>query len=370
VCEGGLSALSRYLSFDLGTFLGRCIALLYPGIPGNGAIAPKVTSYTCSAIMMNIVMPMVQPKKYLVTGGAGFIGSHIVDALIDAGHQVVVVDNLSTGSENNLNPKAEFYEMNLLDPRLSSVFDLERPDIVNHHAAHTVVTRSVEDPYFDAEQNILGSLRLIQNCIRCGVKKIVYASTGGAAYGEVLGIPPDETFPVEPISPYGISKHTVERYLNVAGIQDGLNWMVLRYANVYGPRQNAHGEAGVVAVFSRQMLAGETPTIFGDGNKARDYVYVSDVVRANLAAMASDRSKQVYNIGTGIETRDKEVFEGLAQLVGFAGEPNYAVVRRGELYRSVLNCRKVLNDLGWRAEVTLNSGLALTFNYFDQLLKA
>jgi len=315
-------------------------------------------------------MPFIQPYKYLVTGGAGFIGSHVVDTLIDEGHQVVVVDNLSTGSESNLNPKAKFYKMNLLDTDLAAVFDQERPDFVNHHAAHTVVPRSVEDPYFDAEQNILGSLRLIQNCVRYGVKKIVYASTGGAAYGEVLDTPPDEMFPVEPISPYGISKHTVERYLAVAGIQDALNWIVLRYANVYGPRQNAHGEAGVVAVFTRQMLAGETPTIFGDGNKVRDYVYVSDVVRANLAAMASDQSAQVYNIGTGAETRDQDIFEGLAQLNGFSGGPKYAAVRRGELYRSVLNCKKALDGLGWRAEMDLIRGLTLTYSYFQQLGRA
>ena len=314
-------------------------------------------------------MTEFQPLKYLVTGGAGFIGSHIVDALIDQGHQVVIIDNLSTGSERNLNPKASFYQMSILDPELVTVFEKERPDIVNHHAAHTVVSESVEDPFFDAEQNVLGSIRVFQNCVRYGVNKIVYASTGGAAYGEVIGTPPDETFPVEPISPYGISKHTVERYLNVAGIQDGLNWIVLRYANVYGPRQNAHGEAGVVAVFTRQMLAGETPTIYGDGNKVRDYVYVSDVVRANLAAMASDRNAQAYNIGTGTETRDQDIFEGLARLAGVTGDPSYAAVRRGELYRSVLNCEKARVEMGWRAETTLIHGLSQTLNYFRHHLR-
>jgi UDP-glucose 4-epimerase len=194
-----------------------------------------------------MAMREIQPYKCLVTGGAGFIGSHIVDALIDGGHQVAVVDNLYTGSESNLNPRAQFYKMNILDDELSGVFERERPEIVFHLAAHTIVSESVEDPFFDAEQNILGSLRVIRNCVRFGVKKIVYASTGGAVYGEVLDLPPDEMALVDPISPYGISKHTVERYLAVAGVQDALRWIVLRYANVYGPRQNAHGEAGVVA---------------------------------------------------------------------------------------------------------------------------
>jgi len=310
-------------------------------------------------------MREIQPYKCLVTGGAGFIGSHIVDALIDGGHQVAVVDNLYTGSESNLNPRTQFYKMNILDDELSGVFERERPEIVFHLAGHTVVSESVEDPFYDAEQNILGSLRVIRNCARYGVKKIVYASTGGAVYGEVLDLPPDEMALVDPISPYGISKYTVERYLAVAGIQDALRWIVLRYANVYGPRQNTHGEAGVVAIFTSQMLAGETPTIYGEGNKVRDYVFVSDVVRANLAAMASDQSAQVYNIGTCLETRDQDIFDGIAKLIGFASEPKYKAVRPGELYRSVLNCKKALDGLGWCAETALSDGLSQTVDYFN-----
>jgi UDP-glucose 4-epimerase len=299
----------------------------------------------------------------LVTGGAGFIGSHIVDALLQPGHKVVVVDNLSTGFARNINPRARFYEMSICDPKLSEVFAQEKPEVVNHQAAQMVIQRSLADPVFDAEQNILGSLNLILNCIRFGVKKIIYASSGGAVYGEPEYIPVDERHPINPISQYGVSKHTVEHYLHLYSVQAGIDHVVLRYANVYGPRQNPEGEAGVVAIFARQMLQGERPTIFGKGDKTRDYTYVADIVSANLLAMRSE-AKGTYNIGTGIETSDKEMFDTLAELLGYQGDPRYEQIRKGEIYRICLDHAQASRELGWQPQASLREGLSQTIDYY------
>jgi len=301
--------------------------------------------------------------KYLVTGGAGFIGSHIVDALVQQGHKVAVVDNLSTGFARNLNPRAQFYEMSICDSRLSEVFQREKPEVVNHQAAQMVIQRSVDDPVFDAEQNILGSLNLILNCIRFGVKKIIYASSGGAVYGEPQYLPADERHPVNPIAQYGVSKHTVEHYLHLYSVQSGLDYVVLRYSNVYGERQNPEGEAGVVAIFARQMLKGQSPTIFGPGDKTRDYTYVADVARANLLAMQRGR-KGTYNIGTGVETSDREMFDILAKLSGYKGSPHYTQVRKGEIYKICLDNSKASRELGWQPQVSLREGLSQTVGYY------
>ncbi|MGB2885793.1 MAG: NAD-dependent epimerase/dehydratase family protein, partial [Dehalococcoidia bacterium] len=227
--------------------------------------------------------------KILFTGGAGFIGSNVVDALIDLGHEVVVVDNLSTGFRQNINPNAKFYQLSIRDKELSEVFEREKPELVNHHAAQIDVRKSADDPISDAEDNILGSLNLITNCVQFGVKRVIYASTGGAIYGEAQYLPADENHPVNPISQYGISKHTVEHYLYLYSTLYELDYVILRYANVYGPRQNPFGEAGVVAIFATQMLTGKQPTIFGPGDKTRDYIHVSDVTEANILAL--DRGK-------------------------------------------------------------------------------
>jgi len=305
--------------------------------------------------------------KVLVTGGAGFIGSHLVDALIQRGYQVVVVDNLSTGRLENVNQAAIFCQADISSPDLERIFEKERPEIVNHQAAQTVIQKSMEDPVFDAKQNILGSLNLISQCLHFGVKKIVYASSGGAVYGEPQYRPVDENHPVTPISYYGISKHTVEHYLHLSHLENSLSYAVLRYSNVYGPRQSPKGEAGVVAIFTRQMLQGERPTIFGKGDKTRDYVYVADVVMANLLAV--ERSiNGVYNIGTGVETSDQEMFDLLAGLTGYKVNSHYTTVRKGEIYKICLDCSKAQKEIGWQPQFLLREGLKETVNYYRSVL--
>jgi UDP-glucose 4-epimerase len=307
--------------------------------------------------------------KILVTGGAGFIGSNLVDALISLGHDVVVVDNLSSGLKKNLNPKARFYQIDICDEKLSEVFEHEKPEIVDHHAAQIDVRKSNEDPIADAEANILGSLNLITNCVRHGVKRVVYASTGGAIYGDPQYLPADENHPINPISQYGVSKHTVEHYLHLYSIINGLEYVALRYSNVYGPRQNPYGEAGVIAIFAIQMLTGKQPTIFGPGDKTRDYTHVSDIVAANIIAL--DRGKNaIYNIGTGTETKDQEIFDTLASVLGYKGKPIYAPLRKGEVYRISLNCGKARKELGWIPKLSLREGIAQTSEYYRKLAKA
>jgi UDP-glucose 4-epimerase len=305
--------------------------------------------------------------KVLVTGGAGFIGSHLVDALIRQGYQVVVVDNLSTGRPENINPAATFYQADICNSELEEIFEKERPEFVNHQAAQTVIQKSNEDPALDARQNILGSLNLILQCLCFGVKKIIYASSGGAVYGEPEYCPVDENHPINPVSYYGISKHTTEHYLHLAHLQHMLSYVVLRYSNVYGPRQNPEGEAGVVAIFARQMLQGERPTIFGKGDKTRDYIHVSDVVAANLLAMKRD-GNGAYNIGTGVETSDQEMFNLLAELTGYQGNPHYDPVREGEIYKIYLDWSKAQKELGWQPQFLLGEGLRETVNYYRSVL--
>ncbi len=307
--------------------------------------------------------------KIMVTGGAGFIGSHIVDALTCQGHRVVVVDNLSTGFAENVNPAATFYKMSICDPGLAEVFELEKPEIVSHQAAQMVITKSVAEPLFDARENILGSLNVIINCAACGVKKIIYASSGGAVYGEPEYLPADEKHPINPGSQYGVSKHTVEHYLYLYGLGYGLNYVVLRYSNVYGPRQSPGGEAGVVAIFTTQMLKGEQPTIFGPGDKTRDYIHVSDVARANMLAIECGNNA-IYNIGTGVETSDRQLFDALAGILNYLGEPKHEPVRTGEIYHSCLDVTRVQEELGWQPQLSLEAGLLQTVDLFrSRLLK-
>ena len=223
--------------------------------------------------------------KILVTGGAGFIASQIADAFINEGHQVVILDDLSTGFKKNINPKAKFINSNICDKNLDRLFETEKFDVVNHHAAQMDVRRSVKDPEFDATTNILGTINLLQNCVKYSVKKFMFASTGGAVYGEQDYFPADEKHAQQPKSPYGISKLAVEKYLYFYNSEHKLNYTILRYANIYGPRQNPFGEAGVVAIFSTKLLNGEQPVINGHGKQTRDYVFVGDVVKANLLAL-------------------------------------------------------------------------------------
>ncbi len=301
--------------------------------------------------------------KILVTGGAGFIGSHLVDDLIERGDEVVVVDNLSTGRRENVNPQTKLYELSIGDLGLADIFERERPDIISHHAAQIDLRRSVNEPLFDAQENILGSLNVIVNSVRYGVNIFIYASSGGAVYGEPQYLPVDENHQINPTSQYGVSKHTVEHYLHSYALQYGLNYVVLRYPNVYGPRQNTLGEAGVVAIFARQMLGGERPTIFGSGGKTRDYTHVSDVVSANLLAMEQGKNV-ICNIGTGVETSDQEIFDALAEALGYDGSPLYTSVRPGEIQRICLDWSKAERELGWRPQLSLKEGIAKTVAYF------
>jgi len=307
--------------------------------------------------------------KILVTGGAGFIASQIADAFIADGHKVFILDNLSTGFETNINPKAVFIKADIGDKSLSSLFEKEKFDVVNHHAAQMDVRRSVADPAFDATTNILGTINLLQNCIRTGVKKFMFASTGGAVYGEQSYFPADEHHPIAPLSPYGISKFTVEKYLYFYHVQYNLNYTILRYANIYGPRQNPFGEAGVVAIFSTKLLKGDQPVINGSGLQTRDYVFVGDVVKANLTTLKDDVS-DIYNIGTGIETDVNELFHIINNAAGKGMIEKHGPPAAGEQMRSVITSDKIFNKFNWRPSTKLETGLNQTVNFFKERLEA
>ncbi len=306
--------------------------------------------------------------KILITGGAGFIGSHIVDGFIHDGHEVVVVDNLCIGRVENINPKAKFYLMDIRSKELEKIFECEKIDIVCHQAAQMDIRKSVADPIYDADVNILGTLNILQNAVRHGVKKILFASTGGAVYGEPEVFPCDENHPLCPISPYGVTKLTVEKYLYFYGLEYGLNYVILRYANVYGPRQNPGGEAGVVAIFSSKLIAGKQPIINGDGKQTRDYVYVGDVVQANLKALKYEKNN-FFNIGTGIETDVNQIFTLLNQLTGGKAQEKHGPPKKGEQRRSVIDYKKAETVIGWKPQVGLENGLKQTVQYFEKAEK-
>ncbi|AEH50231.1 SDR family oxidoreductase [Pseudothermotoga thermarum] len=303
----------------------------------------------------------------LVTGGAGFIGSHLVDVLLQQGHKVVVVDNLSAGKIDNLNRAALFYQQSIQDSEMMErVFQLHKFDYVFHLAAQASVSVSVKEPSTDAQTNILGTIVLLEKSAKYGVKKFIFSSTGGAIYGEDVPIPTPETVEPRPISPYGIAKRSAEMYLEFFKREYNLDYVSLRYGNVYGPRQDPNGEAGVVAIFTARMLKNEDVIIFGDGEYVRDYVYVKDVVQANLLAM-KDGVSGVYNIGTGIGTTVNQLFKMLARLTGYQKQPVYAPPRKGDLRKSILDPTKAKNELGWSPQTNLEEGLALTIEYFKSL---
>lgn len=283
--------------------------------------------------------------KVRVTGAAGFIASHVVDLYQEQGYQVAVVDDLSTGRLSNLNPAATFHKVDIRSPQLAEVFEEERPDFVNHHAAQMNVRRSVADPLFDAEVNVLGSFNLIECAKRFQVKRLVYISTGGAVFGEPEYLPCDENHPINPICQYGISKHTVEHYLYLYHANYGLKYTVLRYPNVYGPRQDPHGEAGVVAIFTGQMLARQPVVINGDGEQLRDYVYVGDCARANLLALNVPLGGAIYNLGSGRGTSVNHIFAALKTITGYDRQPVHGSAKMGETRRIYLDARKAQRDL-------------------------
>ncbi|MDO8735415.1 MAG: NAD-dependent epimerase/dehydratase family protein [Elusimicrobiota bacterium] len=304
--------------------------------------------------------------KILVTGGAGFIGSTITDEYIRLGHKVVIVDNFITGKKENLNPKAKFYEADITDVKyITQIFEREKPDVVNHHAAQMDVRKSVAEPVFDAQTNVIGTINLLENSIRQKIKKFIFASSGGVMYGECGKIPPSEKQTPRPLSPYGITKHTVEHYLDYYSETYGLKYVAFRYGNVYGPRQDPHGEAGVVAIFINKILADEPINIFGDGEQMRDYVFVSDIVNASLIALHKGEN-EIFNIGTGKTKSVNQLFYELAKITGYSQKPVYKPQRTGELFKSSLDVEKSKKNLGWSAKIDFNAGLKETFDYFER----
>ena len=308
--------------------------------------------------------------KVLVTGGAGFIGSHVADGYLAEGLDVVVVDDLSRGSRQNVSPQARFYQLDIRDrAALRAIFEQEKPNLINHHAAQIDVRRAVKEPIFDAECNIFGSIHLLELAVEYKIRRFIYASTGGAIYGEPKALPATEETPVLPITPYGISKHTAEHYLYLYNLLYGLPYVVLRYGNVYGPRQSSKGEAGVVAIFCEQMLQGITPTIYGDGSKTRDYVEVSDVARANVQALKMGDG-EIFNTSSGVRTTDYEIFAAVREALDIPPlEPRYAPKRPGEVDHIGLDVSKAHAGLAWEPQVELRQGIKKTAEWFRQRLQ-
>jgi UDP-glucose 4-epimerase len=303
--------------------------------------------------------------KVLVTGGAGFIGSHVADRLVAAGHDVVILDDLSSGTVDHLQPTARFYQMDLHSPWIDELFRIERPEAVVHQAAQASVRRSVEDPVFDAGVNVLGTAAILQASVRHGVRRFLFASTGGALYGDADVTPTPEDYPTLPVSPYGAAKLSAEVYLRTFNALHGLSYAALRYANVYGPRQNPHGEAGVVAIFTGRLLSGENARITGDGKQTRDFVYVGDVAEANASALTSDAVGS-FNVGTGIETDINTIFQMVKRLTGSDQPETHGPALPGEQRRSVVDIRKIERVLGWKPTTKLDAGLDATVRYFRQ----
>ncbi|HCD08834.1 MAG TPA: UDP-glucose 4-epimerase [Thermoanaerobacter sp.] len=300
--------------------------------------------------------------KVLVTGGAGFIGSHVVDLLIENGYEVIIVDNFSTGKEEFINKKAIFYKKDITDENLCEIFKKEKPDYVIHQAAQIEVQKSIDNPVFDAKVNILGTVYLLECCRKSGVKKVIYASSA-AVYGNPEYLPIDEKHKVNPISYYGISKHTPEHYFEVYRQLYGLKYTILRYANVYGIRQDPKGEGGVISIFIDKMLKGERPIIFGDGNQTRDFVYVKDVAKANLLALERG-DNEVVNISTNKPTSINELVEIMNKIMNTSLKPIYAEPRKGDIIHSYLDNKKALDVLGWKPEYSLEEGLRETIEYY------
>lgn len=306
--------------------------------------------------------------KILVTGGAGFIGSHVVDALVDGGHDVHVIDDLSGGRIENVNAAVELHRYDIRSSDAANLFEKHRYEALFHLAAQMDVRRSVADPRFDADVNIGGFLNLMEAGRKSGLKKVVFSSTGGAIYGEPDYTPQDESHPLRPISPYGITKLTTEKYLYYYRHAYGIDYVALRYGNVYGPRQNPHGEAGVVAIFIQRLMSGDVPVIYGDGSQTRDYVFVGDVVEANLAALGYGGSG-IFNVGTAVETDVNRLYSVIRDRLAPDVETRYAAPRAGEQMRSILDYSQTESALGWAPKIDITQGLNLTVDWFESIAK-
>ena len=307
-------------------------------------------------------MAETESTKVLVTGGAGFIGSHLVKGLLENGYGVAVIDNLSSGQLRNLDHRATFYHAAINDPKIGQIIERERPEIIFHLAAQSSVRKSIDDPMGDADANVLGTIRLLSVAAAQGVHKIVFSSTGGAIYGDPNTIPCDEDTPVNPLTPYALSKYVSELYLELFYELYRLQYTILRYANVYGPGQDPNGEAGVIAIFAGMMLRGRSPNIYGDGLQERDFVYVSDVVEANLAA-AHRGDGRIYNIGTGEPVTVNRIYSLLQEFTEFHQEPVYLPRRGGDVLKIALDSGRAAQELGWEPKVSLEEGLRLSVEH-------
>lgn len=305
-------------------------------------------------------------EKILVTGGAGFIGSHVVDIYVENGYKVFIADNLYSGKKENINKKAKFIKIDIRDKKIKDLIFDEKIDYINHHAAQISVSKSVVNPYFDAELNILGTINILNSCVKSKVKKIIFASSGGTVYGEIKKFPVTEDLPLNPINPYGISKVACENYLKFYFKEYNLKYVALRYSNVYGPRQDPFGEAGVVAIFCFSLIKGKIPTINGDGKYIRDYVYCRDVAKANLLALKSN-IVGAFNVGTGKGTDVNALFFKLTKIFNFKENPKYGPPRPGDLRKSILNYDLIKNKLNWMPETGLESGLIDTVEWFKKV---
>jgi UDP-glucose 4-epimerase len=302
--------------------------------------------------------------KALITGGAGFIGSHVAELLLEKGYEVVIVDNLSNGSIRNLDNRAKFYRADILSDAVDTIFSAEKPDFVFHLAAQISISKSLREPMFDANNNILGSINIMEACVRHGVKKLIFSSTGGALYGDPKHIPCDEQTEILPLSPYGVAKSSVEQYLSYYHRVHGLNYVALRYSNVYGPRQDPFGEAGVIAIFSKKLLKKEVPVINGDGAQTRDFVYVGDVANANLLAAEKDITGISINIATAKETSITEIFEKIEHSIKSGVKPKHSPGIKGEIRKTSLDYSLAKRLLSWKPETDIDEGIKRTVEFF------
>ena len=304
--------------------------------------------------------------KILVTGGAGFIGSHIAEAYLAEGHDVAVLDDLSSGFEHNVPRGARFHKVDIRSADFDRVIAEEKPEVVNHQAARANVRESFELPVVYADVNVCGSVNLLESCKKHGVRKVIYASTGGAVYGEPTEVPVPETHAINPLDPYGASKHHVEHYLHLYKANFGIDYTSLRYPNVFGPRQNPHGEAGVVAIFTAQMLTGSRePLINGDGEQQRDFVHGSDVARASVLSLTKGGG-EILNIGSGRGTSVNTIFQHLSELTGYGKPAQHGPAKKGEVSKIFLNAERARRILGWEPKIPLRDALASTVDFFRQ----